>query len=105
MDAAGGVLALGTAYPAVLGVMAKSWMQETVTSLKAASTFSGTLAMDWTAEFPTVPGWYWMRIAGSDRHPTVAYINATSTKDFMDPHSQMEWWGPIDAPPESPHVQ
>lgn len=57
--------------------------------------------MDWTSEYPTVPGWYWMRPKSGSKHPTVALIDEYAMQ-FIDPRCEMEWWGPLDIPQEKP---
>lgn len=66
--------------------------------------------LEWTTEPPTVPGWYWQRVAGNERSCTMAWITIEDKKlrcESVWGNRQLtrfkgfEWGGPIPRPEEA----
>ncbi len=71
----------------------------------------------WSGELPRIPGYYWVRLPGHERAPTIAEIELHDgvlkiLHEGMDgppgwvplereygPEHEAEWWGPL-VPPE-----
>ena len=66
--------------------------------------------LEWTTEPPTVPGWYWQRVAGNERSCAMAWITIEDKKlrcESVWGNRQLtrfkgfEWGGPIPRPEEA----
>lgn len=63
----------------------------------------------WTKEPPTVPGWYWHRMIGSQQSSTMAYVGGREGNlrcksiwgdRYLTRFKDFEWAGPIPRPEE-----
>ena len=56
--------------------------------------------MEWTAEKPTIPGWYWWRMSPHARESVIQITHMDMMYNYYPLCREGEWAGPVSQPEE-----